>query len=180
MATPPTFTVGQVLTAAQINQVGLWRITDGTFTTSTGAAVDGVFTTDFKYYVAKFHITSHSTTLGYQLRFRNAGATELGSNYTFVVITTNSSSGTTQQSVARSQTISTLTQTTTAAPYSFEIEFANPKAAEPSFYWYEGQPAVGNRETSNGTYNANTSFDGFIILPTAGNFTGSYRIYGYN
>ena len=180
MATPPTFTVGQVLTAAQVNQVGLWRITDGTFTASTGAEVDGVFTTDFKHYLAKFHITAHSTTLGYNLRFRNAGATDSSANYTFIAQGISSSSGILNQQIGRTQTESKLTAGTTAPAFVFTMQIDNPKAAERTFFWFEGNRLDGNRETANGTYNADTSFDGFVILPTTGNFTGSYRIYGYN
>ena len=66
MATPPDFTAGQVLTAAQMNAVGLWKITP-TSVSGTGASIDangdvvvssgganltvnGVFSTDYKNY----------------------------------------------------------------------------------------------------------------------------------
>ena len=66
MATPPDFTAGQVLTAAQMNAVGLWKVTP-TSVTGTGASIDsngdvvvssggsnvtlnGVFSADFKNY----------------------------------------------------------------------------------------------------------------------------------
>ena len=48
MATPPDFTAGQVLTAAQMNAVGMWRITTCTIDASAGGtaptATDGVIT----------------------------------------------------------------------------------------------------------------------------------------
>lgn len=47
MATPPDFTVGQVLTAAQMNAVGLWRITTCTASSAGGTAAtasNGVIT----------------------------------------------------------------------------------------------------------------------------------------
>jgi hypothetical protein len=65
MATPPTFTAGSVLTAAQMNAVGLWKITP-TSVSGTGASisngdvvvasggsnftVNGAFTSDFSNY----------------------------------------------------------------------------------------------------------------------------------
>lgn len=47
MATPPDFTVGQVLTAAQMNAIGLWRITTCTVSSVGGTAAtasNGVIT----------------------------------------------------------------------------------------------------------------------------------------
>lgn len=64
MATPPTFTVGQVLTAAQMNAVGMWKMTptsvanatisNGTVIPNSGVStvtINGVFTSDFANYV---------------------------------------------------------------------------------------------------------------------------------
>jgi hypothetical protein len=39
MATPPDFTAGQILTAAQMNQIGLWKVTP-TSVSGTGATID--------------------------------------------------------------------------------------------------------------------------------------------
>lgn len=49
MATPPTFTVGQILTASQMNAVGLWRINGASFTGATTFDVTG-FTSDYSLY----------------------------------------------------------------------------------------------------------------------------------
>lgn len=49
MATPPTFTVGQVLTAAQMNAVGLWLVGSGTFSAATAVDITGI-STDFQRY----------------------------------------------------------------------------------------------------------------------------------
>lgn len=59
MATPPTFTVGQVLTAAQMNAVGLWKV--GTFTasgTSRALVCDNVFTSDYENYLVVYRLQS--------------------------------------------------------------------------------------------------------------------------
>lgn len=49
MATPPVFSVGATLTAAQMNAVGRWRITGGTAST-TLLSVRNCFTSDFSNY----------------------------------------------------------------------------------------------------------------------------------
>jgi len=140
--------------------------------------INNIFSSSFKNYKIVFLITAHSTTLGYQLRFRTGGVTNSNANYAYVTQTTSSASGSTVQSIGRTQTVAPLTQTTTAAPYSFELNIYDPFTSAPSFYWYEGEPSVANREVSNGAFNANQSFDGISIIATAGNMTGSFKVYG--
>jgi hypothetical protein len=51
MATPPDFTAGQVLTAAQINQVGLWLVKSQTVGSAVASVqVTSAFSADFKNY----------------------------------------------------------------------------------------------------------------------------------
>jgi hypothetical protein len=51
MATPPTFSSGSVLTAAQMNSVGLWLVKTQTIGTGvTTETVTGAFSTDFDNY----------------------------------------------------------------------------------------------------------------------------------
>ena len=51
MATPPVFSVGATLTAAQMNAVGLWLVKRQTVGTGvTSATVTGAFTSDFDDY----------------------------------------------------------------------------------------------------------------------------------
>lgn len=91
MATPPTFTAGSVLTAAQMNAVGLWKITP-TSVSGTGATisngdvvvtsggtnftVNGAFTSDFanyKIFVRNFQISGSATALYLALGTSNTG-----------------------------------------------------------------------------------------------------------
>ena len=50
MATPPVFSAGSVLTAGQMNKVGLWLLNTTTFTTQNSVNVDSVFSSDFDHY----------------------------------------------------------------------------------------------------------------------------------
>jgi hypothetical protein len=70
MATPPVFTAGQVLTAAQMNAVGLWHISR----TTVGSAVSSVtvssaFSSDYDNYRILLHGIVPSTTAGLTIRF---------------------------------------------------------------------------------------------------------------
>lgn len=53
MATPPTFTVGQVLTAAQMNAVGMWKVAETSFSNSSGVEIQNCFSSDYRNYLMK-------------------------------------------------------------------------------------------------------------------------------
>lgn len=59
MATPPTFTSGSILTAAQMNAVGLWKTAAVTFSGSSGVEVQNCFNSDFLNY--KVYITYYGS-----------------------------------------------------------------------------------------------------------------------
>ena len=50
MATPPVFSAGAVLTAAQMNAVGLWLVKTDTITNAASKTVTSAFSTDFTAY----------------------------------------------------------------------------------------------------------------------------------
>jgi hypothetical protein len=77
MATPPVFTAGQVLTAAQMNKVGLWLVKSQTIGSAVSSiVVSDVFSADFNNYIITLsggqastanvlQMTLGSTTTGY-------------------------------------------------------------------------------------------------------------------
>ena len=84
MATPPTFSAGAVLTAAQMNKIGLWTtvptsVANGTisgnavtFSGVSSVSLNGVFTSDFDAYriVASMYGSAFSYAT---LRWRASG-----------------------------------------------------------------------------------------------------------
>ncbi len=50
MATPPDFTSGQILTAAQMNAVGLWLVKTDTITNAASKTVTDAFSADYDAY----------------------------------------------------------------------------------------------------------------------------------
>jgi len=77
MATPPDFTAGQVLTAAQMNQIGLWHISRTTIGSAVvSVTISGCFTADYtNYRVIVSGLTSASTGAGLNMTVAGAGAT---------------------------------------------------------------------------------------------------------
>ena len=62
MATPPTFTAGAILTAAQMNQAGLWLIKTQTIGSGvTTVTVADAFSADFNNYLITVNDTTIST-----------------------------------------------------------------------------------------------------------------------
>lgn len=80
MATPPDFTAGSVLTAAQMNAVGLWKVADQTISASS-FAINGCFTSDYDHYlVTMTYYGSNSSNAN--LRVRSGTSTpETGAVY---------------------------------------------------------------------------------------------------
>jgi hypothetical protein len=180
MATPPDFSVGQVLTSATMNQVGLWLISSGSFTTQAAANVDSVFNSDYKNYRAIFNVSAQSTTLAYSLRFRTNGSSNSTLNYNYVQSSISSITGTTTTAAARTQAQSPLVLSTGAPPVLISLDIFSPNLSEVTFFWAEGQQSVANRELVNGTFGTTTVFDGISLIASTGTITGTYLIYGYN
>lgn len=99
MATPPDFTTGQVLTAAQMNAVGLWKITptvSGTgmsvsngeivLSSVTDGEIRSVFTSDFRHYRFIWQLNA-SSTIGVNMRMLSGTSTvDSGSVYTYAAV----------------------------------------------------------------------------------------------
>ena len=62
MATPPDFSSGAVLTAAQMSAIGMWEITSGTVTSGSSFDLTSVFTSDYDSY--KLILTQIRTVAG--------------------------------------------------------------------------------------------------------------------
>jgi hypothetical protein len=181
MATPPDFTAGQVLTAAQMNQVGLWLIASQTFSAATSVAFNNVFSTDYEEYslVVRYSTSSTNAVL-YQNRL---GTTDAASNYNNQLLIIDGTSVTAARSTG--QTSLSLGSSTDgilgiatmrisgpflAAPTLFEIATTRPVTVYTSV---RGVNNMGNHSTA-------TSYDGFRLFTSTGTITGTATLYGYN
>lgn len=74
MATPPDFTTGQVLTAAQMNAVGLWFIKEQTIGSAVAnVTVTDAFSADYENY--RIIVNGGSASAGADLRFQLGAST---------------------------------------------------------------------------------------------------------
>lgn len=82
MATPPDFTAGQILTAAQMNAVGLWLVKTQTVGSAvTSVTVSDAFSADYENYYVTY--TGGTASTGSHIGFR-LGATASGYKYVFL------------------------------------------------------------------------------------------------
>lgn len=80
MATPPVFSAGSVLTAGQMNKVGLWLLNTTTFTTQNSVNVDSVFSSDFDHYRVLISAYGSNAGVTMDMNFRTT-STDLGNVY---------------------------------------------------------------------------------------------------
>lgn len=182
MATPPDFTAGAVLQAAQLNQIGLWVVKPKTtFTTSNSITADSVFSADYDNYLVMVTCTATTNTPNMNLQLRAAGSTASGANYSRTYLGVGTSAfvaRTTNETAWIFGTFDDTLVTTTA------INLWNPFAATTTVYhsmnYFGATATTPEFQIFAGNHTLTTSYDGIIMTPTAGTVTGFYTIYGYN
>jgi hypothetical protein len=173
---------------------GLTRLVNQTITSSTGFIIDNVFTTQFDNYkmILKGDSASASTTVGISMQFRKAGSTITASNYRqagFFFEATGSTSGGYQSSNGGSSVTAMIVGAGGPTSSYSSVEFFNPAVSgsqtgwtNTGFHQYGGASAAAANKIgyfTNGAYTVNDNFDGIILTPASGNFSGSIQIYGY-
>ncbi len=192
MATPPVFSVGAVLTAAQMNAIGVWKVTPtsvagtGVTTSASGSVVvasggtainvNGVFTADFDNYDIMITNARSSSAINVQFKLRDAGG-DISTNYYFG----NADGG--AYGAAQTFILSNMiTSSTDTAGGKFSIY--NPFIAEETTLLFDGtdsRSAGNSRQRQAGVQISNTSMTGFSILTgSPATFTAmKISIFGY-
>jgi hypothetical protein len=182
MATPPVFTAGAVLTAAQMNQIGQWVTKVKTsFSAASSITADNVFSADFESYLIQVrYITSTTTGIALQLR---VGGVSAATNYNRQLLS--AASTTVSASQVTSQTSLTgLMNATNGTFYSTSIILLNgPFLTEPTSGWSLNSRAVGaytspQQDFATFNHSTATSYDGLEMSLGAGTATGNYTVYG--
>lgn len=186
MATPPIFSVGATLTAAQMNAVGLWKIQTKSVTTATEITFDSVFTSDFLNYLVYFSVSSATSTDIIRWQERASG-TNAASSYSYSGAAYYLSAGTAYQNILGGQNIanggvgSFDGASGSQGHCVFEIHSPNTSAYTSTTGRFS--MATGNTGMYHGTMGSvhyvSNVYDGFRLFVNSGNFTGSATVYGY-
>ena len=195
MATPPDFTAGQVLTAAQMNAVGLWRITGCTVSSVGGTAatanngvitvgsgntsvtVSNAFSADYDNYLIQYNAIDASTPTNIKLTL-GSSITSYYWGLIYTILGGASTNGL-QGAAAASWEYAGVLATDKSGG---SIELFNPFLSErtgirSTYLEFATTGAIGQM---TGFHNSATSYSAFTITPGAGNMTGgTIRVYGY-
>jgi hypothetical protein len=183
--TYPTFNAGQILTAAEMNAVGMWKVTSGTVTSGSSFDLTSVFTSDYDSY--KLVLTQIRTAAGgpsIQLRLL-ATSTPATTAYYWGATAVDIALGT--SAVFRgnnSAQIDTSAIQNGSVSGMMSCEIHSPLATQ--YTSLNGQ-SVDSRASSgyggisfSGQLANTTSYNGIRILLSASTFTNcNYKLYGY-
>ena len=181
MATPPTFSSGAVLTAAQMNSVGMWLVK----TQTVGSAVSSVtvssaFSADYDNYLILMSggTASVSGSIGIQL-----GASVTG--YFGFLVYGDVGSNTVIGAARNNQALMNWQGGCTAAGQAAIVSstLLNPFKAAYTTFTNGAYRTVGTNPvygTMQGEHRVATSYTSFIITPDSGTLTGgTIAVYGY-
>jgi hypothetical protein len=178
MATPPVFTSGQILTAAQMNAAGLWLVKSQTIGSGvTSQAVTDAFTTDFEAYkiVVTGGVASAAALLSIQLGSTTSGYYYAHRALTYLGVSADFSGA----NVANFQRIGVATTNTLFG----NVDLINPFLAQNTLinYFFLDSRSTGEAGAGGGVLANATSYTGFTLAISSGTMTGgTIRVYGYN
>lgn len=192
MATPPDFTAGAVLTAAQMNQIGMYKITpdsvDGTGVTLSGsnvlmagtggaASMNGIFTSEYRFYRILINHTVSNTVL--YCRMRLAGADAVTNLYSYITTYRAYSNAVVGFFNGASLSAPVIGYGDVNTTSQVSIDIMNPALGLPTNI--SGSCSWAGAGAYVGAYHSPfTAYDGFTIFAGAGNISGQIQVYGYN
>ena len=182
----PSFTPGEVLTATDMNAVGLWKIADQTVTAGTQFVFNNCFNGQYTLYRVTVSITASTATglLLWQERSAGGNAT---SSYTYSGTLNQMSAGSPIQTLIGEQNAAhgaVLDFDTAGSSQGHAVfDLANPDTSAYTSVTSQYSVAAGNTGISGGQISSNhyvtNIYDGLRLFVSSGTFTGRCRIYGY-
>lgn len=183
MATPPDFTAGAVLTAAQMDKIGMWLITKNTFASVTSVTINNCFTSDYKNYKIIFNPDACAGTAYVTIQFTISGTATTTNYLNRTSAFYQASNGwELNDNVAGTDEIAigVVGGTTTGNAFT-ELTIGSPQLAVRTKVVALGPGNFGSNPIylfhSQGFHNANTAFDG-IKFNFSGQCDGTINVYG--
>ena len=182
MATPPDFSVGGVLTAGQMNQVGLWKIAQATLT-GTAVNITSCFSSSFDSYRIIVSDLANGVTAAY-LQFQLlTGTTPANAANTYKWQRLNANNAVVA-GVSGSDTQGAIAAFGTYGANAVSIDIYDPAKS-----LYTKATSVGMYDQNSGApvteqfavaHLVATAYDGIRLMPSGGNFySGKVTVYGY-
>jgi hypothetical protein len=182
----PDFSPGEVLTAAAMDSIGLWKIASATATSGTALSVDDVFTSTYSNYLLYVSGLPTSGSFGLDLRLRASG-TDAVTGYYYGMTRVDIAAASINVTAGNNSTIfATGAIADTSGRTTAVIQVLDPQLAQYSSFASQatdnrGSAAYGGIN-SGGQLKNTTQYDGFSLLFGGGSGTISYLkvdVYGY-
>ena len=177
MATPPDFVAGQILTAAQMNAIGLWEVKSQTIGTAVSSVtVTGAFSADYDSYLIRVTGGSASTSLGLNLTLGSTTA-----NYYYGGVTATYATASPVQFAGTNTTSWAFAGSGESSGLIMRVELNNPFLADETSFSnvYATMRTNGSGGIAVGYLNDTTSYTAFTITTSTGTITGgTIRVYG--
>ena len=177
MATPPDFSSGSVLTAAQMNAVGLWLVKSQAVGSGVSSvAVTGAFSSDFDNYLITMNGGTCSTDASMSM-ILGASVTGYYGFMTYGASTTTTIQGAGRNNAAAAAWVG---GGTTGQMCHVRVEVIGPFATKYTKLLNSAYQNANSYGTMQGEHRVATSYTGFTLSPDAGTLTGgTIRVYGY-
>lgn len=178
MATPPTFSAGAVLTAAQMNQLGMFKTADLTFSGSSGVELQDCFSSDFNNYLVQV-VYYGSASTNTQTRFiADTGTIDTAATYNRFGFYWNNGVNGFNQSANTSDFVINHGSTATD-PSTAQITIYSPNLATRTMTTSNGYSGDSGLTTFLSFNKATTTtYTGLYFFPTSGTITGKITVYG--
>lgn len=179
----PTFVSGDVLGAADMNAVALWKVTSASFSAVGTVNVNSCFTSSYTNYRVIVKLSASSTNQAVSMRMRVSGADSSASYYFSGLASLFSADTTAYFPRSNNATAATVMISQATGTRSLVLDVMNPQLAENTYFHgaYTDFNA-GVNYSVGGMHAVATAYDGFTLIAGAGGgatITGSYAIYGY-
>jgi hypothetical protein len=152
---------------------GLTKIQTGTFTSSSAVNVNSVFSATYKNYMFVAEVTNSSNDNDVRLRLRSSG-TDATTNYSILGAISAGASVSADNSTG---SFPVIRAGGTTMGFGDAIIFS-PFTASYTGWTSTSIGAAGYWASQSGRHTANTSYDGFSLIPSSGTITGTYTLYG--
>lgn len=186
MATPPVFSAGAVLTAAQMNKIGMWQVVAPTAfsAVSSFSLPNSTFTSDYPHYRIVCNISSATSGATLTMRMRASGTDDTASSYWSLVWGQEYAAAVFTTATNLVQNTSQITKLTSNPTNNFSLDIMFPETTDNS-YWNGVAFGGGGADTRpitsfvGGAFAAATQFDAVSFITSSGTITGKYAVYGY-
>lgn len=171
----PSFSTGEVLTAADMNAVGLWLVKTQTVGTGVSSVtVTGAFSADYDNYLVTLSGGTMSASTGITLQIGNAATAYYGT-YVYGLYT-----GTLLNASDNNNTKFSYVGSGNADGAYVNVTIMGPQLARRTRVFANGVSWDLNMGSYTGRLDNTTQYTSFVLAPISGTFTGgTIRVYGY-